>query len=135
VRVGPPEQFTLDTDLARAQFALGREAPIDTPPTWTHGRLEPRAILSDQGSFAGILLWHNFGAGDPAADIGCALNLIPMDMRDGFWRGYRAISPDTAARATAYQVLVALRYIEIDDPFLVRIAWERLIELDIVRAS
>src|SRR5690606_6692693 len=59
------ERRELDVAGVRATFEAGVSASDDVRSTWTHGRLEPRAILSDQGAFAGILLWHNFGAGDP----------------------------------------------------------------------
>jgi len=107
--------------------AIDREAP-----TWTHGTLEPRAVLSDRGNFAGILIWHRFGAGDPAADIGMASNLVTSDQRAGFLDAYGPISDLTAGRAQGWQLIGALRLIETGDPFLVRIAWERLIEFDLV---
>lgn len=132
---GAPENRAIDADGARAVFEAGAEASGNVDFTWTHGRLEPRAILSDQGAFAGILLWHNFGAGDPAVDLGYGANLLSRDMHEHFWAGYGEISDEVAARAKAFQVFAALRHIQIDNPFLLRMAWERLIELDLVNEA
>jgi len=129
---GAPENRTLLVDRATALWESAVQAPNDVPRTWTHGNLEPRAILSDRGSFAGILNWHCFGAGDPAADIGYATNLVPIDVRGVLLSGYGKITDATAARALGWQLLGAVRLIALGDPFLVRIAWERLIELDVV---
>lgn len=132
---GAPENRVIDTAAARGVFSQGAEASGNVSLTWTHGRLEPRAVLSDRGLFAGILLWHNFGAGDPAADLGYGANLLGWDMRGDYWAGYGAIDDAVGARADAYQVLAALKYIQIDDPFLLRMAWERLIELELAHEA
>ncbi|WP_296666710.1 hypothetical protein [Demequina sp.] len=126
---GAPENRTLNVEGADALFRIGASAPLDAQWSWTHGRLEPRAIQSDRGTFCGILIWHNFGAGDPAADLGGAATVVPLDMRDELYGGYGDVTSATAWRAQAYQLLAALRYIEIDDPFMARMAWERLLEL------
>lgn len=129
---GAPENRVLDPVAALAVFDRGAAASADVPLTWTHGRLEPRAVLSDRGAFAGILAWHNFGAGDPAADLGYGVNLLSSDMRTEFQAGYGDIDDAMAARAQAFQVHAALRHIQIDNPFLMRMAWERLIEMGLV---
>lgn len=128
---GAGEDRGLDAQGARRVFDDGVAASQDVEFTWTHGRLEPRAILSDQGEFAGILLWHNFGAGDPAADLGSGANLLSCDMHPHFWEGYGEIADAVAVRARAFQVFGALRHIQIDNPYLKRMAWERLTELGV----
>ncbi|WP_061961363.1 phosphotransferase [Demequina flava] len=130
-----PENRVLDTATILDRFESLVDEPIDVPATWTHGRIEPRSVSSDQGAFAGLLLWHNFGAGDPAADVGCALNMVPDHVRDQFWAGYGRASVSTRRRAEAFQLYAALRYIEIDDPYLLRMAWERLIELGLAHEA
>lgn len=128
---GAPENRVLDADAAAALW--GRAAAAEREEeTWTHGTLEPRAVLSDRGTFMGILIWHRFGVGDPAADIGMAANLLSLDQRDGLFNAYGPISQLTATRAEGWQLIGALRLIQNGDPFLVRIAWERLIEFDLV---
>jgi len=128
---GAPENRVLRGDLADAMWRRAASTPLE-PPTWTHGGLEPRAVLSDRGAFAGALIWHRFGSGDPAADLGYASNLVSLSQREGFLAAYGKISPLTASRTEGWQLLGALRLIETKDPFLVRIAWERLIEFDLV---
>jgi aminoglycoside phosphotransferase (APT) family kinase protein len=128
---GAPENRMLNAARADALWRRAAEVPVDAH-TWTHGTLEPRAILSDRGAFAGILIWHRFGAGDPAADLGYAANLVSLHQRERLLAAYGKISPQMAARTQGWQLLGALRLIELGDPFLVRIAWERLIEFDLV---
>jgi hypothetical protein len=70
--------------------------------------------------------------GDPAADLGYAANLVSLPQREGLLAAYGQTSSQTAMRAQGWQLLGALRLIELGDPFLVRIAWERLIEFDLV---
>lgn len=132
---GAPEQREIDADATRALFERGASAPMDVQPTWTHGRLEPRAVLSDRGKFVGILLWHNFGVGDPAADLGYAANLLPREDRDALLDGYGEVSRATLARIESFQVFAALRHLRVDDPFVTRMSWERLIELDLAREA
>jgi len=132
---GAPENRVLDVDAADALFRTGVDSPVDVEPTWTHGRLEARAIQSDRGRFRSILMWHNFGAGDPAADLGGAATVVPLDMRDQLYGGYGDVTAATAWRAQSHQLLAALRHIEIDDPFLARMAWERLLELGLAHEA
>lgn len=132
VHRGAPENRVLDVDAATAMFRDGVDAPLDAGWSWTHGRIEPRALMSDRGHFCGILIWQNFGAGDPAADLGGAATAIPLEMLADLHAGYGGVSPTTARRARSYQLLAALGYVEIDDPFLARLAWERMIELGLV---
>ncbi|WP_062389142.1 phosphotransferase [Demequina iriomotensis] len=132
---GAPENRVLDVESVDSLFRVGAVAPVDVPITWTHGRLEPRSIQSDRGQFAGLLIWHRFGTGDPAADLGGAATVIPLDMRDEFYAGYGEVSTATAWRAQSYQLFSALHHIEIDDPFLARMAWERLIELGLAHEA
>ena len=135
VAKGAPENRELDPAVVRRLFEAGVAAPLDLGLHWTHGRLEPRAVQSDQGEFAGILIWHNFGAGDPAADLGYAANLVPLDALDEYRAGYGEASEDTITRARAFQVFAALGYIYSAEPFPQRMAWERLIELGAVRGG
>jgi len=128
---GAPENRVLDAARTDALWRDAADAPIDAQ-TWTHGTLLPTAIISDRGKFAGILDWHRFGVGDPAADLGYATNLVPLAEREGLATAYGQTSQATATRAHGWQLLGALRLIDTHDPFLARMAWERLIELDLV---
>ncbi|WP_062290621.1 phosphotransferase [Demequina phytophila] len=132
---GAPENRVLDVEATDALFRTGVETRVDVPAAWTHGRLEPRSIQSDRGRFAGVLIWHNFGAGDPAADLGGAATVVPLEMRDELYAGYGDVTAATAWRAQAYQLFASMRHIELDDPFLARMAWERLIELGLAHEA
>src|SRR5690606_26242595 len=66
IATGGPESLIINPQATRDVYEAGVEVDFQVPHTWTHGRFEPRAVLSDQGAFRGVLLWHNFGAGDPA---------------------------------------------------------------------
>jgi aminoglycoside phosphotransferase (APT) family kinase protein len=128
---GAPENRVLDATKADALWRRAAATPVDAH-TWTHGTLEPHAVLSDRGTFSGLLMWHRFGGGDPAADLGYVANLFSLDDRPELLAGYGEISTATSSRAEGWQLLGALRLIETGDPFLVRLAWERLIEFDVV---
>lgn len=128
---GAPENRVLNAAKADELWSRAADTELEAP-RWTHGTLEPRAVLSDRGEFSGILIWHRFGAGDAAADLGYAANLVSVSQREGLFAGYGHISELTATRSQGWQLLGALRLIDNGDPFLVRIAWERLIEFDLV---
>ena len=124
-----PTSPVIDADAALAVFNAGVAVDVNVDKTWTHGRLEARSVLSDRGAFDGIVLWHKFGAGDPAADLGYAANLFPLAWRKELWAGYGEVDDAMALRAGSFQLYVALRYIENGDPFLLHMAWDRLLEL------
>ena len=130
-----PTSPVIDADATLEVFNAGVEVDIDVDKTWTHGRLEARSVLSDRGTFDGIVLWYKFGAGDPAADLGYAANLIPLAWRQDLWSGYGEVNEAMALRAGAFQIYVALRYIKNGDPFLLHMAWDRLLELGLAHKA
>jgi aminoglycoside phosphotransferase (APT) family kinase protein len=128
-----PEHRLLDTAAATALWASGAHEDAHPRRTWTHGNLEPHAIMSNQGQFAGIVLWHTFGVGNPAVDLGAACIVIPTDARATMLKAYGKVNAHMLAAIQSYELLAALRYIEGDNPFLSRLAWERLIELGVAK--
>lgn len=126
-----PGSLVIDADAVLKAYQAGVNVDTDVRHTWTHGRLEARSVLSDRGAFAGILLWHRFGAGDPAADLGYAANLFSLSLRPTLWAGYGEVDEKTALRADAYQVYGAVQYLKVGDPFLLHMAWDRLVELEL----
>ncbi|MEQ9143729.1 MAG: phosphotransferase [Parvibaculaceae bacterium] len=56
------------TDAHREIWALAREAPVETDPTWIHGDLHGN-ILVQEGRISGILDWTHISRGDPASDL------------------------------------------------------------------
>lgn len=49
------------------QEAIG--APIDIPPTWIHGDLHARNVLSEKGAIAAVIDWGDMASGDRATDL------------------------------------------------------------------
>jgi aminoglycoside phosphotransferase (APT) family kinase protein len=129
-----PEERIFDPVLAQQIWDTALATSSYPRYTWTHGNLEPRAVLSDQGHLAGLLLWHCYGAGNPEVDLGAAAILFHTDERADIFAAYGRLSSDSLARIEAFEVLAALRYIKGGDPFRARLAWERLIELGLVTA-
>ncbi|PKQ27186.1 MAG: hypothetical protein CVT64_01715 [Actinobacteria bacterium HGW-Actinobacteria-4] len=131
-QIDAPEHRLLNADVATALWEQAAKADVAPRRTWTHGNLEPRAVMSNQGEFAGVVLWHTFGVGNPAVDLGAACILIPTDARATMLKAYGKVNARALAAIQGYELLAALRYIKGGDPFLSRLAWERLIELGVV---
>lgn len=127
-----PGRRVLNTAVANALWKQGAKADINPRRTWTHGHVEPRAVMSDQGRFAGIVMWHTFGAGNPKVDLAAACILMPTEARATLLKAYGRVNSRMLAAIQAYELLAALRYINAGDPFQARLAWERLIELGVV---
>ena len=82
VASGAPENRVLDA--AEADDMWQRAAATDIDVRLGRTALLSRAQFSvTAGAFAGILIWHRFGAGDPAADLGYAANLVSLEQFDG----------------------------------------------------
>lgn len=120
------EQF--DAPEAEEAWDQALQAPVDTPPVWTHGGISPLYVLSDGGRFAGLCNWFYFGAGDPAAEWAAASILLPTAALPDALEAYGGMSPDTAARAQGFHRLLLLRYLLSGNAFLERVAWTRVAE-------
>ena len=57
------------------------EAPDDTRPTWIHGDLHPRNVLTLDGTITGVIDWGDMTSGDPAIDLACLWMLLPDEAR------------------------------------------------------
>jgi len=106
----------------------GLEADRDMADTWTHGRLEPRAVLSDQGKMAGLLMWEFLGAGDPAADLGRASTLFRPEAQEQMFAAYGSLSSHSRSRLAAHQAIGLLLFVSLEDHALVRAASNRLVD-------
>jgi len=92
--------WQINLDCAHQVFERG--ASISRPaPTWAHLDLRGPHVLTHRSSLAGIIGWGNAAAGDPAADIGQALVLLPPDRWDAFIGGLGGVDLPTFARARA----------------------------------
>jgi hypothetical protein len=123
-----PTGRRLNVEAACAIWDAGIDAGASTRWTWIHGSLEPRAVLSDQGDLAGIVLWHCFGAGNPEYDLACAALLFPLEAQEDLYRTYGSVSTEARARIGALALLTAVRYLTGADPYRTRLAWRRLQE-------
>jgi aminoglycoside phosphotransferase (APT) family kinase protein len=74
-------------DRIRDAWGEALDAPNDTPPTWIHGDLHARNVLTLDGTITGVIDWGDLTSGDPAIDLACSWMLLP----------------DEAARAEAQQ--------------------------------
>lgn len=68
-------------------------APIDQDPTWVHGDLHARNVLTHQGSITAILDWGDLCVGDRATDLAAIWMLLPTPRS-------RAEAIDAVTRAT-----------------------------------
>ena len=121
-----PAGERLNHDTVGRYWEAGLEAEIDSPPTWIHGGLNPFAVLSDHGHFAGLCNWQFFGAGDPAVDLGAVTSLLPLTDKIAAWDAYGPFSKALRARSDAYCKLAMLRGVTSPSPFLANGAWDTI---------
>lgn len=69
--------------------------PWDGPRLWLHADLHPANVLTEAGTFCGVVDFGDLCAGDPAWDLAAAWILLPDDALDRFHDSYRP-RPDTA---------------------------------------
>ena len=103
--------WRLHVDAACRIFDHGASIPRPAV-TWTHLNLKGHHVLTHGGALAGIIDWREAAAGDPAADIGQCLVLLPPQHWDPFIEGLGGIDMPTFARARAeaidYAAMLAL---------------------------
>ncbi len=132
-RTGPGGR-SLDADGIDAIWRAGvMEEPDEL--TWTHGNIEPRSVLSDQGRFAGLVDWRHFAPGDPAADLGPTLMLLPLESHQDLFDEYGPISAATRRRASSAMALVCVIHLSRDEPFAANLAWQRFAELGLLKEA
>jgi hypothetical protein len=130
-----PDGVAIDQRSFDSVWAAGVAARPATKAHWIHGNLDPRYIMSDRGKFAGISTWFTFSAGDPAADIGAACVALPVEAEEEFLEGYGDLDAASRDRACAFRLLACVEYATSSNPFLRRIGWQRLAELQSERRS
>jgi aminoglycoside phosphotransferase (APT) family kinase protein len=127
------------TDLINARIGqIWREAvevEVDVGPTWIHGDLHARNLLSVDGRISGVIDWGDMARGDPATDL-CSIWMLLPDIasRRAAMDAYGPASDLTWRRARGWAVAYGAVLMDagaIDDPRLEamgRLALERLIE-------
>ncbi|MDN4472309.1 phosphotransferase [Demequina zhanjiangensis] len=124
----------LDSDSVRALWDAGvdERAPAFT---WTHGSIDPRSLISDQGRFVGLVDWRHFAPGDPALDLGPMLMHVPKDSHAALLEAYGDVPPEMLRRATAALMIASVMHAGGDEPFAAALAWRRLDELGLLREA
>jgi aminoglycoside phosphotransferase (APT) family kinase protein len=98
-----------DSDAVRAVWEDAVAAPDWAGPAlWLHGDLHPANILTEGGSFCGVIDFGALCAGDPAIDLAAPWILLPDGAADRFYEAYRpAADAATLRRARGWAVLCA----------------------------
>jgi aminoglycoside phosphotransferase (APT) family kinase protein len=93
-------------DRIRSAWREALEAPNDTPPTWIHGDLHARNVLTLDSKLAGVIDWGDMTCGDPAVDLACLWLLLPDEAaRAQAQRAYGATDSALWARARGWAVM------------------------------
>jgi aminoglycoside phosphotransferase (APT) family kinase protein len=99
-----------DPDAVREIWEDAVAAPVwQGPARWLHGDLHPANVLTEDGTFCGVIDFGDLCAGDPACDLAAAWTLLPDGAADRFHRAYEPV-PDAATlrRARGWAVQRAL---------------------------
>jgi aminoglycoside phosphotransferase (APT) family kinase protein len=106
---------TTDTITGRVRDAW-REAlaaPNDTQPTWIHGDLHARNVLTIDGTITGVIDWGDMTSGDPAIDLAALWMLLPDEKsRAQAQRAYGAVSTALWTRARGWAVLFGVMLLD-----------------------
>lgn len=101
----------LSAELSRAVRHVWERAlaePIDVEPTWLHGDLHPRNIISREGALAAVIDWGDVCKGDRATDLASLWMLLPSAESRRVARGIldarRALTEGTWNRARGWAV-------------------------------
>ena len=81
------------------------EAEADLEPTWIHGDLHARNVITREGVLSGVIDWGDMARGDPAMDLYSLWMLLPdPHARAEALAAYGAVSKATLARARGWAV-------------------------------
>ena len=124
--------WRLDVDAASRILARGASVPRPAA-TWAHLDLKGQHVLTFRGILAGIIDWGDAAAGDPAADIGQGLALLPTSHWDAFVAGLGGLDMPTFARARAEAIDYAAMLALSPDKADVAAGWLALESLGVAR--
>lgn len=123
-------------DAESAQRSYDRGAHSNRPvPHWVHLDLHAGNVITSGGRLAGIVDWVHAGAGDPAADLGQAMVLLPETQWDTLIQGYGGLDPYTFTRARAEAINYALILASVPQPPFAGIGWQALMALGVARRT
>jgi aminoglycoside phosphotransferase (APT) family kinase protein len=97
----------------RDAWSEALEAPNETPPTWIHGDLHARNVLTLEGTITGVIDWGDMTSGDPAIDLACLWMLLPnAPARQRAQEAYDAANTPLWARARGWAVLFGITLLD-----------------------
>jgi aminoglycoside phosphotransferase (APT) family kinase protein len=101
------------TERIRAAWRLSLEAPHCVRPTWIHGDLHPRNVLTLDGTMTGVIDWGDMTSGDPAIDLACLWMLLPDETaREAAMRAYGTSETSLWIRARGWAVLFGIMLLD-----------------------
>jgi len=100
-------------DRIRGAWDEALAAPNETPPTWIHGDLHARNVLTLEGTITGVIDWGDMTSGDPAIDLACLWMLLPNEAaRTRAQRAYDVADDALWARARGWAVLFGVTLLD-----------------------
>jgi aminoglycoside phosphotransferase (APT) family kinase protein len=97
----------------RDAWSEALEARNDTSPTWIHGDLHARNVLTLEGTMTGVIDWGDMTSGDPAIDLACLWMLLPnAAARQRAQEAYDAANTPLWARARGWAVLFGVTLLD-----------------------
>jgi aminoglycoside phosphotransferase (APT) family kinase protein len=100
-------------DRIRRAWSEALAAPNETPPTWIHGDLHARNVLTLDGTLTGVIDWGDMTSGDPAIDLACLWMLLPSeDARAKARCAYGVANDALWARARGWAVLFGVTLLD-----------------------
>ncbi len=126
--------WRLDTEAALAMYERGAATPRGSA-TWTHLDLHCGNVITRGGRLAGIVDWVHAAAGDPAADLGQAMALLPVSHWDALIQGYGAIEVPLFNRARAEALAYSLILATFPQAPFTAAGWTGLVSLGVASRS
>jgi aminoglycoside phosphotransferase (APT) family kinase protein len=103
------EQRWLPQLKERLPLAVPAPVRIGIAPTWIHGDLHPRNVLTEKGRLTGIIDWGDLARGDRASDLAAVWMLLPqLESRKRAMAACRSVSDATWCRARGWALPFAV---------------------------
>jgi aminoglycoside phosphotransferase (APT) family kinase protein len=100
-------------DRIHGAWSEALAAPNETSPTWIHGDLHARNVLTLEGAITGVIDWGDMTSGDPAIDLACLWMLLPNESaRRRAQEVYDAANDPLWARARGWAVLFGVTLLD-----------------------
>jgi aminoglycoside phosphotransferase (APT) family kinase protein len=103
----------LITPRIHAAWDEAQAVPVDTEPTWIHGDLHARNVLTLDGTITGVIDWGDMTCGDPAIDLACLWMLLPDEpSREAAIQAYGSTSTTLLVRARGWAVMFGVMLLD-----------------------